>query len=141
MNIKLRPHHLLCTQGFAGRGYDDNFVANMTEITDCLRNGDDIGVDIVFGTDSICGKCPNLVENPLQINENFCKHEDKVRRFDRKVIEYFNIEEKRYIYRDIIQKINSEITGEIISDICAECVWFSVSECRNLFTNQETRPV
>ena len=27
--IHLRPHHLLCTQGYSGKGYDENFVAHM----------------------------------------------------------------------------------------------------------------
>lgn len=36
--IKLRPHHLLCTQGYSGNGYSDNFVKNMDYITEMLRN-------------------------------------------------------------------------------------------------------
>ena len=27
MSIVLRPHHLLCTQGYSGKGYDNDFVA------------------------------------------------------------------------------------------------------------------
>ena len=29
MSIVLRPHHLLCTQGYSGKGYDNDFVAHI----------------------------------------------------------------------------------------------------------------
>ena len=32
MSIVLRPHHLLCTQGYSGKGYDNDFVAHMTDV-------------------------------------------------------------------------------------------------------------
>ncbi|MDD7224175.1 MAG: DUF1284 domain-containing protein, partial [Lachnospiraceae bacterium] len=32
--ITLRPHHLLCTQGYSGKGYSDDFVENMDKIVD-----------------------------------------------------------------------------------------------------------
>ena len=36
--IHLRPHHLLCTQGYSGKGYDENFVAHMNKVLPELRN-------------------------------------------------------------------------------------------------------
>ena len=36
--IKLRPHHLLCTQGYSGKGYSREFVENMTEIVKSIKN-------------------------------------------------------------------------------------------------------
>lgn len=84
--MKLRPHHLLCTQGFSGKGYDDNFVKNMLAITKYLRNNPNPIIEIVFSTDDICCCCPN------KINENICKDQYKVNSFDEKVIKYFNIE-------------------------------------------------
>ena len=56
--IRLRPHHLLCTQGYSGKGYDENFVLNMTLITDRMRTDPDLKVQIVFSTDDICRFCP-----------------------------------------------------------------------------------
>ena len=38
MSIVLRPHHLLCTQGYSGKGYDNDFVAHMTDVVHQLRD-------------------------------------------------------------------------------------------------------
>jgi hypothetical protein len=117
--MKLRPHHLLCTQAFRGNGYDEAFVANMTAITSELRGNPAAEIEVVFGADDICAKCPNL------INSGTCKSEERVRRFDRKVTEYFGIKEQRYIYGEIIREINSFMTKPIMNDICSECNWFT----------------
>ena len=64
--IKLRPHHLLCTQGYSGKGYSREFVENMTEIVKSIKN-EKVQVQLIFSEDDICSKCPNLSEN------NICK--------------------------------------------------------------------
>jgi hypothetical protein len=122
--MKLRPHHLLCTQGYSGRGYDNDFVNNMTAITTHLRNGNNAAVDIVFSTDDICSKCPRM----LSVDE--CESNTKVKRFDDKVVAYFGIEEESYIYQDIICEINAKMTPEMMDDICGDCEWYPISACR-----------
>lgn len=123
--MKLRPHHLLCTQGYSGRGYNETFVENMTAITTYLRtdpNG--ARVEIVNSTDDICGKCPRMK------GEDLCDNNDKVKRFDAKVAAYFGIEEKTYVYQDIIKEINAKMTSGMMDDICGECEWYPISACR-----------
>jgi hypothetical protein len=51
--MKLRPHHLLCTQGYSGRGYNDAFVENLNAVTAYLRSGDNASITLVCGTDDI----------------------------------------------------------------------------------------
>jgi len=122
--MKLRPHHLLCTQGYSGRGYSNDFVENMTAITSHLRNNAEAIVEIVFSTDDICSKCPRMIGNDL------CESNDKVKLFDSKVAAYFGIEEKSYIYQDIVCEINSKMTSIIMDDICSDCEWYPISACR-----------
>jgi len=122
--MKLRPHHLLCTQGFNGKGYSADFVKNMTDITNILRNIPDAVVEIVFSTDDICEKCPK------KIGEDLCERNDKVKRIDRKVVNYFGIEEKSYIYQKITSEINAKMTSLMMEDICGDCSWYPVSACR-----------
>jgi len=122
--MKLRPHHLLCTQGYSGRGYNSDFVENMTAITTHLRNNANAVVEIVFSTDDICSKCPRMIDNDL------CESDDKVKRLDKKVITYFGIKEKNYIYQDIIREINAEMTSSMMDDICSDCEWYPISACR-----------
>ena len=62
--IKLRPHHLLCTQGYSGKGYSKEFVENMTEIVKLIKN-EKVQVQLIFSEDDICSKCPNLFENNI----------------------------------------------------------------------------
>jgi uncharacterized protein len=51
--IRLRPHHLgLCLQTYSGRGYSEEFVANMTAVAERLNAG--AAVKIVRGPDDIC---------------------------------------------------------------------------------------
>lgn len=129
MQIKLRPHHLLCTQGYSGKGYNQEFVENMNEIVKRLRTGEATEITVVFSTDSLCAHCPNMVGTDL------CTSQEKVKRFDRKTAEYFGLEEKTYIYQELIQKINSQMTSERMDDICDGCQWYPISSCkRNILT-------
>ena len=86
--MKLRPHHLMCTQSYAGKGYDEDFVKVMDKITYELRNNKEYLINIVFSTDDICVACPNMLDI------NLCKTNEKVNNIDSKVIKYFNLEEK-----------------------------------------------
>ena len=120
--IKLRPHHLLCTQGYSGKGYSRDFVENMTEIVKSIKN-EKVQVQLIFSEDDICSKCPNLSEN------NICKS-DTVNIIDNKVIKYFELEEKIYEYESLIRYIKSHITKGIMDDICGNCEWYSISKCK-----------
>ena len=122
--MRLRPHHLLCTQGYSGKGYSDEFVENMTAITDLLRREEDVLVELIFSTDDICAKCP------LMLKTDLCEDNEKVIRLDKKMIDYFDLEEKSYIYRDIICEINAKMTVSMMDDICSECSWYPVSACK-----------
>ena len=124
--MKLRPHHLMCTQSYAGKGYDEDFVKVMDKITYELRNNKEYLINIVFSTDDICEACPNMLDI------NLCKTNEKVNNIDSKVIKYFNLEEKEYIYKDIVNYIKNNITLEIMGDICKECEWYNISECRSI---------
>ena len=49
---------------------------------------------------------------------------------DRKTIEYFGLEEKEYVYQDLIREIDEKMTSEMLADICRDCEWFPISACR-----------
>lgn len=124
MNVKLRPHHLLCTQGYSGKGYNKDFVENMTAVTAYLRNNANASVEIVFSTDDICSKCPKMM------GIDMCEDNDLVKRFDEKVVDYFGLEKKIYLYQEITCKINAKMTKLVMDDICSDCSWYPVSACK-----------
>lgn len=52
---KLRPHHLLCTQGYSGKGYSEDFVENMDIVVEDINYiKENITEEIM---DDICGSC------------------------------------------------------------------------------------
>ncbi|MGB8603149.1 MAG: DUF1284 domain-containing protein [Rhizomicrobium sp.] len=55
--LKLRPHHLLCTLTYIGRGYSPAFTTNMDAVCARLCAGE--SVLIVSGPDDICAPLHN----------------------------------------------------------------------------------
>lgn len=132
MSIKLRPHHLLCTQGYSGKGYSNEFVENMNRVVRRLRTEEATEVTLVFSTDDLCAYCPSMEGTDL------CSTQEKVKSFDRKTVEYFHLEEKTYIYQDIIQEIDSQMTAERMDDICEGCKWYPISSCKKNILAKKT---
>lgn len=123
MNLILRPHHLLCTQSYEGRGYSPQFVENMDAVTAILRKPTPTRICLKRDTDSLCEKCPN------KLGENQCRGQDHVKKIDEKVLQYFHLEEKEYEYQSLIGKIREEMKEEILEDICGECSWYQNDGC------------
>ena len=96
--IYLRPHHLLCTQGYSGKGYSEGFVSHMNEVVDELRNRPGTKITLTFSTDTLCSCCPH------KEGEDLCDTQEKVKRFDQKVVDYFGLEEKEYSYQELCCK-------------------------------------
>ena len=154
--IKLRPHHLLCTQTYSGKGYSSDFVENMDIITSRLRLAPETIVEIVTTTDDICAKCPLVIyERATSVDSNselpvcsnrqkggqaqflpdhriteagFCATQEKVQRIDGKVMAHFDVCEKTYAYGHITREIGEKINASIFEDICGECEWYSICE-------------
>ena len=102
MSIVLRPHHLLCTQGYSGKGYDNDFVAHMTDVVHQLRDVPGTTIHLTFSTDTLCSCCPN------KLGTDLCDTQEKVKRYDAKTVEYFGLEEKDYVYQDLIREIDAK---------------------------------
>lgn len=127
--IKLRPHHLLCTQGYSGKGYTNVFVSNMNKVIKKLRSDRDVKIEITFSTDSLCSKCPSKVADGV------CKSDDKVLRFDTGVINALDMKEGVYSYQELISRLDeylsSGVEDERLKAICGDCEWYPVSACWN----------
>mgnify|MGYP002131808715 CR=1 FL=1 len=51
MSIVLRPHHLLCTQGYSGHGYSEAFVEHMNDVVHQLREVPGTKIQLTFSTE------------------------------------------------------------------------------------------
>jgi len=56
--VVLRPHNILCLQGWQGMGYSPLFTANMDRVHGQLRTDPSTLVTLQTGPDVLCGACP-----------------------------------------------------------------------------------
>ena len=95
----------------------------MNDVVHQLREIPGTRVHLTFSTDTLCSCCPN------KLGEDLCDTQEKVKRYDRKTVEYFGLEEKDYVYQDLIRAMDAKATPEMLADICRDCCWFPVSAC------------
>lgn len=123
--MKIRPHHLLCTQAYEGNGYNKEFIDNMDKNIKILRECKSYKVEIKSALDNLCIGCPHN-------NKDVCSTQEKVMNMDKKVLEYFDIKEGIYEYKMLIDKIQRKINKDIFTDICSECEWYEYGICEKL---------
>ena len=128
--IRLRPHHLLCTQSYDGRGYDAAFTANMDQIVAQLREERETYVNLVFSTDDICAPCPYM------LGEDHCVTNETVKHIDQRMIHYFALREQPYVYNTIVSQIRASMTEEMFADICSRCNWYDLGLCQPHFLSE-----
>lgn len=124
--MKLRVHHILCTNLYRGLGYDGDFCRNMTEKVLCLRS--DLGQEIllVAEPDDICKHCPNLREN------DYCANGDNhVCVKDRALLAPLHLEEgKTYSFSELEQHARDYLTESVFLESCGGCEWYKQGVCR-----------
>lgn len=115
MAIKFRPHHMLCTRFFEGKGYSKDFVVNMTNILNSLDNNR--LVEIVKGKDDLCKCCPRF-------NDDKCDDYLKTDKYDELTLKELNLH-----YGDVInykEFIKTYDANNMIEKICIDCSWYSI---------------
>jgi hypothetical protein len=126
--LEFRPHHFLCTLGFEGKGYSDEFVKNYQSIADRLRRsplGDEVEIRVVGATDSICAPCPNR-------RGESCVAEAKIGKLDAAHQAVLGLRAGEALkWRDAREKIAKEFTDEKFEAACAPCAWKSLGVCKS----------
>ena len=124
MEIKLRPHHLLCIQKFVGRGYDGGFTQNLAKIAEYLSAHPEATVTLVEGCDEVCLPCPNRVEDK-------CTDGEKTDALDGAVLDCCTL---KYGDTDIWSHLSKRAREEVFETdefgkICSACQWYDI--CKN----------
>ena len=116
-SVKLRPHHLLCLHFFEGKGYSDEFTANMTSVKLSLEQLDP-RIELVRSADIICGSCPNNING-------VCSSEEKVKRYDGTVLSICGIDTDCGLSFSRLQSIVLEkiVYPHRLQDVCGDCQW------------------
>jgi soluble lytic murein transglycosylase-like protein len=124
--VRFRPHHFLCTVGFEGKGYSEEFVANYAGIAHRLRespDGDAILISVVEGTDSVCSPCPNR-------RGTRCETEGKIRALDEAHARILGITAgDRLSWGEAKERIRSRMTLEKFRSACEPCSWLRSGMC------------
>ncbi|MGN0696045.1 MAG: DUF1284 domain-containing protein [Oscillospiraceae bacterium] len=116
-SCKLRPHHGMCIAFFRGKGYDEDFTENMTDIIGML-NREDPYITLTVSEDIICGKCPHN-------NEHCCDSCDKVSSYDNRALTLCGLSEGDTLpYSEFAGLVQDNIlSAGKRSHICGDCCW------------------
>lgn len=123
--LTFRPHHFLCTLGFKGLGYTDDFVTNYQEIcTQLMREGgDNTLIEVTETTDDICTACPQK-QGPL------CQQQNKIESLDQRHANALNLKPGDEItWLDAKRRIASNISDATFHKICGGCRWKELGTC------------
>lgn len=123
MKLSFRPHHFLCTLGFQGKGYSPKFVENYTQIAEALRENEELPIQVVSSSDSICGACPHQ-------EEGVCTVEEKIQGLDARHSQILSIKPGDTLTWKMGQEyLKEKMTIEAFHHACQGCEWKSMGVC------------
>lgn len=123
--IRFRPHHFLCALGFEGKGYSEDFTANMAAIVDArLRapGGGDVRIEVTATADAICAPCPSR-------RGAGCASGDRIARLDAAHARALHLAPGDRISWAEAQARMRALPPGILQDICAPCQWLALGMC------------
>lgn len=105
---------------FEGKGYSEEFVRNMTEVT-ALFESDDPMLTITDSADVICKACPND-------DNGTCDSIEKVYRYDRTVSELCGVITGDMLHWSELSALVREriVFSNRLSEVCNDCCWWEI---------------
>lgn len=126
--IRYRPHHFLCSLGFQGKGYSDEFTANMASIVlGRLRapGGDDTPIQVVGATDDICAPCPKR-------RGTLCESQDSISRLDTRHARALGLfAGTELTWGEAKRRIVKRVPPGSLSTLCQGCRWLEFGLCES----------
>ncbi|MGB8623124.1 MAG: DUF1284 domain-containing protein [Paracoccaceae bacterium] len=126
MSLRFRPHHFLCSLGFAGRGYSDAFTANMdTIVSGGLRaqGGAKLPIEVVSAVDDICAPCPHR-------RGEGCDKQARIDALDAAHGRALGLTPgDRLTWGDALERIRDRVAPGDLSTLCAGCQWLELGLC------------
>ena len=129
MKISLRPHHLLCLQGYKGLNYSKIQANSWSKVSQFLCKNPDSDILIVSGADDLCEKCPALISS----KKSQCI-ENSVNKLDKKVADIIGlVKGQTYKYSEIVKIIKNSFKKSQHEELCSNCAWWKKGLCRDSF--------
>ncbi|MEG0979746.1 MAG: DUF1284 domain-containing protein [Oscillospiraceae bacterium] len=116
---RIRAHHGLCISLFEGKGYSDEFIQNMFDIIEQLK--DNPQIEIINSIDIVCSKCNR--------NENgSCKDSHLTDALDGEVLKACKIEAgDKMRWKEYTEIIKQSIVLQGKQEyICKGCQWIEL---------------
>ncbi len=154
-SIPIRPHHGMCLAYFEGKGYSEGFTAHMQKMLELFlkdgENGKKPRILLAPPPDEICTACPNCKqEDDLSMridsgasdssiesggwasHRGSCREEEKVRRFDRGVLELCGLKDGQEMeFGEFVSLVQERILSiGRRGEICGGCQWESICSAR-----------
>lgn len=124
--MKLRAHHLLCTQGFVGMGYSDTFTRNMAHIVAQMNAGELI--EVVDSCDDICAACPHRRGRDCGASEHA---EAEIQALDARARAQLGVAVGEVLDAPLIhQRLQQRPVAQKLPEICSGCPWLSYGVCQ-----------
>ena len=119
----------MCFHAFSGKGYDERFIKNMTDIRELLLSNPDVQLEIIAELDSVCQACPHLRDTGCSKGDDQFE-ELKIKEMDRKVLSLSGLREGETVKaRDAFDAVEKAITPAILTKLCTNCEWLHNGNC------------
>jgi hypothetical protein len=129
-SMRLRGHHLICLHFFRGEGYSSDFVANLYELLDRAKSGEEI--EVVDSADDVCRQCPHLKEEICCYREHF---EAAIKEMDSAAFELLATAANRKIEWLMIGESLPAIFKDWSNRFCQDCDWNAACQQNRLWEN------
>ena len=130
--IKLRPHHFLCLQGYKGYNYSSGQVGVWDKVAGILREKPGTVIRITSGKDSLCQTCPAA--------KNMSSHfftciEKNIKELDNKIKKILGLKTGENVrYSTIVKTMKERISSQKHEELCSRCFWWQKGLCRDSFS-------
>jgi hypothetical protein len=127
----------MCTLGFEGKGYSDEFVRNYSEIARGLREtgerGEQTLIQVEPAADSICMPCPNR-------DGQGCLSGPKISKLDQAHARVLGLKSGEVLsWSDAKARIRERMSLEDFHSACAPCSWKSLGVCETALKRLKER--
>lgn len=131
--ITLRPHHIMCTIGFKGKGYSAAFVENYKQIKEALEKEPLATIQIhTDSSDHICSACPNQISLPAKAKKHVfqtrCSKEAFISLLDKRHAHALSLSEGETSWKACLEKAK-KVTPEQLKKLCRGCMWLNFGIC------------
>lgn len=127
--IKFRPHHFLCSVAYKGMGYSAAFIRNYDKVVEEITKDDETKIQVVYGLDTICSKCPHQ-------KGHHCADEKVVQKLDQAHASILGLHDKEVLtFREAKNRLRENMSLDLFFEACKPCEWQKMGVCEAALKN------